>query len=153
MICKTVGPESAARPTRSIRRGSMLFEMAIAAAMLSVAMVMTVKVLGYAGQQRRSAEQRQRAMLEVANLMERITGDPFDQVTAERARRLSISPAAASSLTSAELTVDVADEPRGPAPGRSARRVAIRLRWKGRSGEWEAPVRLTTWIERGRPSS
>ena len=146
----TVSAGSAMASGRSTRRGSLLVEMTIAAAMLSVAMAMTVQVLGYAGQQRRSADQRQRALLEVANLMERITAGPFDEVTAERARRLAVTPAAASSLPGAELAVEVAEAPAGP--GRSARRVAVRLRWKGRSGEWEAPVRLTTWIERGRPS-
>ena len=146
----TVSPGPAMGSGRRPRRGSLLVEMTIAAAMLSVAMVMTVKVLGYAGQQRRSADQRQRAMLEVANVMERITAEPFDEVTAERARRLSITPAAAGSLPGAELAVEVKEE--RPGPDRSARRIAVRLRWKGRSGEWEAPVRLTTWIERGRPS-
>jgi hypothetical protein len=135
---------------RSIRRGSLLAEMTISAAMLAVVMVLTVKVLGFAGQQRRSAEQRQRAMVEVANLMERITAEPFDEVTPERARRLSIAPETAGSLPGAEVTVEVKGE--RPSPNRSAKRIAVRLRWKGRSGEWEAPARLTTWIERGRPS-
>ena len=80
--------------------------------------------------------------------MERITSEPFDEVTAERARRLSISPESAASLPGAELSVEVNEE--SPAAARSAKRIAIRLRWKGRSGEWEAPVRLTTWIERRR---
>jgi hypothetical protein len=128
----------------------LLPELAMAAVMLSIVMTLTVKVLGYAGQQRRSADQRQRAILEVANVMERITADPFGQITADRARRLTISPAAAGSLDGSELAVEVTEEQ--PGPGRSAKRIAIRLRWKGRSGEWEAPVRLTTWIERRRPS-
>ena len=58
-------------------------------------MGLTVKVLGFAGQQRRAAEQRQRAIVEVANAMERITAERFDAVTAERARKLAISPASA----------------------------------------------------------
>lgn len=136
---------------RPSRRGSMLAEMTIAAAMLSVAMVMTVKVLGYAGQHRRSAEQRQRAMLEASNILERLTADPFDEVNPERARGLRIAPASAGSLPGAELIVEVKEE--RPGADRAAKRIAVRLRWKGRSGEWEAPVRLTTWIEReGRPS-
>ncbi len=145
-----VSPGSAKGPGRPPRRGSLLLEMSIAAAMLSVAMAMTVKVLGYSGQQRRSAEQRQRALLEAGNLMERITAMPFDEVTAERVRRLSIARTVAESLPGAELAVEVKEE--RPGPDRSSRRVAVRLRWKGRSGEWEAPVRLTTWIERGRAS-
>lgn len=136
--------------SRSIRRGALLAEMTIAAAMLAVVMVLTVKVLGFAGQQRRSAEQRQRAMLEVANLMERITAEPFEEVTPERAHRLSIAPETARSLPGAEVAVEVTEE--RPGPNRSGKRIAVRLRWKGRSGEWEAPARLTTWIERGRSS-
>ena len=123
----------------------------MAGVMLAIAMTLTVQVLGHAGQQRRAAEHRQRAILEVANIMERITALPFDLVTAERARRLSISPTAAGTLPGAELSVEVAEEQ--PAPGRSSKRIAVRLRWRGRSGEWEAPVRLTTWVERRRPSS
>ena len=122
----------------------------MSAVMLAIVMTLTVKVLGFAGQQRRSADHRQRAVLEVANVMERITADPFDEITAERARRFSISPATAGSLSGSELAIDVTEEQ--PGPGRSAKRIAIRLRWKGRSGEWEAPVRLTTWIERRRPA-
>jgi hypothetical protein len=82
--------------------------------------------------------------------MERITAEPFDAVTAERARKDAISSASAGSLPGAELAVDMSEE--SPGPGRSAKRIAVRLRWKGRSGEWESPVRLVTWIERGRPS-
>jgi hypothetical protein len=152
-----VSPEPRIPKRRTVRRGSMLVEMAIAALMLSVAMAMTVKVLGYAGQQRRSVEQRQRALFEVANIMERIAADPFDEVTADRVRRLSISPAAAGSLPGAELTIEMKPEQPGAGTGagadRSTKRIAVRLRWKGRSGEWEAPVRLTTWLQRGRSSS
>jgi hypothetical protein len=150
MMRKTLPAEFGTRPTRAIRRGSLLPELAMAGAMLTIAMTLTVKVLGYAGLQRRSADQRQRAILEVANIMERITAEPFDDITAERARRLSISPGAAGSLPGAALAVEVAEEQ--PAPDRPAKRIAVRLRWRDRSGEWKAPVRLTTWIERRRPS-
>jgi hypothetical protein len=151
VIRKTLLSESRTRPIRSRRRGSLLPELAMSAVMLAIVMTLTVKVLGYAGQQQRSADHRQRAVLEVANVMERITASPFDEITAARARRVSISPAAAGSLSGSELAVDVTEEQ--PGPGRSAKRIAIRLRWKGRSGEWEAPVRLTTWIERRRPAT
>jgi hypothetical protein len=150
MMRKRVSATHGPRANRAIRRGSLLPEVAMAAVMLTIAMSLTVQMLGHAGQRRRSADQRQRAIVEVANAMERITGEPFDEVTPERARRLSISLESAGSLPGAELTVAVKEEP--SAPGRAAKRIAVRLRWKGRSGEWEAPVRLTTWIERRRTS-
>jgi hypothetical protein len=130
------------------RRGSLLAEVAMATVMLMIGMTLTVQVMGSAALQRRSAGQRQRAVQEVANAMERLTASPFEEVTAERARTISISPSAARSLPDAELTVDL--EESRPGAGRSAKRIAIRLRWRNRAGEWEAPVRLTTWIERRR---
>ena len=81
--------------------------------------------------------------------MERITAYPFDEVTPELARRITLSPSARQSLPDSELAVDVTASE--PAAGRSAKRIAIRLRWRGRDGEWVAPVRLTSWIERRRP--
>ena len=50
----------------------------MAAVLLMIAMTLTVKVMGYVGIERRATERRQRALLEVANLMERITAHPFD---------------------------------------------------------------------------
>jgi hypothetical protein len=81
-------------------------------------------------------------------VLERITAYPYDEITAERARALGLSPWAQQSLPRAELAVAVAEET--PGAGRAAKRLSVHLRWHGRSGEWEAPVRLTTWVERRR---
>jgi hypothetical protein len=136
-----------------LRRGSLLAEVAMATVMLMIAMTLTVKVLGYVGLQRRMADHRQRAVLEVANLMERLTAHPFEEITPELAHQAKLSPSALQALPGAELAVEVGERAPSPGPGRSARRVAIRLRWRGRSGDWESPVRLTTWIEQGRPAT
>jgi Tfp pilus assembly protein PilV len=140
-----------ARSNRPARRGSLLAEVTMAAVLLMIAMTLTVKVMGYAGIERRATERRQRALLEVANLMERITAYQFDEVTSGRAGRMTISDEARRSLPDPELVVDVAEKP--PGVGRRAKRIAISLRWRGRSGEWERPVRLTSWIERREEAS
>jgi hypothetical protein len=132
------------------RRGSLLAEVAMATVMVMIAMTLTVKVLGYVGSQRRVADHRQRAVQEAANVMERITAYPYDEITGQRARQLTLSPSAQQSLPHAELAVAVMDEQ--PGAGRAAKRISVRLRWHGRSGEWESPVRLTTWVERRRPA-
>jgi hypothetical protein len=126
------------------RRGSLLAEVAMATVMVMIAMTLTIKVLGYVGSQRRAAEHRQRAVQEAGNVLERITAYPYDEITAERARQMVLAPSAQPSLPGAELSVAVAEEQ--PGAGRSAKRIAVRLRWHGRSGEWE------TWVERRRPS-
>ena len=135
-----------ARSPRASRRGSLLVEVAMATVLLMIVMTLTVKVTGFVALERRASERRQRAMLEVANMMERITAYPFADVTSDLASRMTLSPAVRQSLPDSELAVDVADSQ--PGPGRSAKRIAITLRWRGRDGEWVAPVRLNSWIER-----
>ena len=136
------------RSNRSPRRGSLLVEVAMAAALLMVAMALTVQVLGFVAHDRRASERRQRALVEVANLMERITAYPFEEVTPGLAKSLALSRSARQTLPDSELAVDVAGSE--PGTGRSAKRIAIRLRWRGPDGEWVAPIRLTSWIERRR---
>jgi len=133
---------SSARPRR---RGSLLVEVAMATVLLMIAMTLMVKVLGWVAHERRSAERRQRALMEVANVMERITAYPFEEVTPDLARRITLSETARGLLPDSELALDVSDGT--PEAGRTTRRIAIRLRWRGSSGEWDAPVRLCTWIE------
>jgi len=136
---------------RRIRRGSLLAEVAMATVVLMIAMTLTVKVLGWVGLERRAAERRQRALMEVANVMERITAYPFEEVTPALASRITLSETARRLLPDSELVLDVSDG--ASAAGRTARRIAIRLRWRGSGGEWDAPIRLTSWIEQRRGSS
>ncbi len=129
------------------RRGSMLAEVGIATLVLMVVMGLMVKVLSTVARERRAAEHRQRGLFEVANLMERITAHPFDEVTPELARGMSLSESARSSLRDCELAIDVSAAEKAVTAGRRAKRVAIRLRWRGPAGQWQSPVRLTSWIE------
>ena len=88
----------------------------MATVMLMIAMTLTVKVLGWVALERRAAERRQRAVMEVANVMERITAYPFEEVTPDLARRITLSETARRSLPDSELAVDV--ERGAPAAGR-----------------------------------
>ena len=117
--------------------------------LLMIAMGITVKVLGWTGVERRSWDRRQWAAQEISNLMEKATSRPFEDVTSASLKGLEISPQARALLPGAELAAEVAEN--DPAGGPGSKRVAIRLRWHNRSGEWDAPVRLTSWIYRGRP--
>jgi hypothetical protein len=134
---------------RRARRGSLLAEVAMSGVMLMIAMALTVKVLGWVGVERRSWDRRQWAAQEISNLMEEATSRPFEDVTTASLKGLAISPQARALLSAAELATEVAENDTAGGPG--SKRVAIRLRWHNRSGEWDAPVRLTSWIYRGRP--
>jgi prepilin-type N-terminal cleavage/methylation domain-containing protein len=135
-------PTPNAAPSR--RQGFTLVELALTVGMLAIAMSVTVQLLGWIVAERRASERRQFAAQEAANVLERFAARPFDGVTPEAAHAVTLSEAARAVLPGAELSVLVDD--RGASP--NARRVAVLLRWRQRSGEWEAPIRLTTWIER-----
>jgi hypothetical protein len=137
-----------ARESRSVRRRAFTTcEVALAILLLAVAMTATVQVLGWVAAERRAVERRQWAIQEVGNLMERLTAEPSDKVNADSARKLSLSEEIHRKLPEPELTIDVDD--RGA--GRGEKRLAIRLRWRNRSGGWESPVRLCAWIARRSP--
>ena len=105
------------------RRGSLLVELALSAAMLMIAMGLTVKVLGWVGAQRRNWDRRQVAVQEAANLMERLTARPFASLTPESTRDLPLSARARQSLPKVELKVDVRENDK--AGGADSKRVAI----------------------------
>ncbi len=84
----TGGPPRAVRSRRRVlhRRGSLLAEVTMSTVLLVIIMGMTVKVLGWVALERRAAERREQAVVEVANLMERLAAHPYDEVTPELAR-------------------------------------------------------------------
>jgi hypothetical protein len=148
-----LGVELGSRPRASgalsrHRRGSLLAEVAMSCVVLMIGMALTVKLLGYVAVERREAVRRQHAIVEVDNLMEQLTGYPYGEVTPELARAVTLSESARQSLPDPELKLDISESPLEV--GRSAKRIAISLRWRDRAGEWQRPVRLTSWIERGR---
>ncbi len=156
MMASRCGHESgnralaAAVRTGKTRRGSLLAEVAMSAVMLMIAMALTVKVLGWVGAERRAWDRRQWAVQEAANVMERVTSQPFENVTTSAMQGLALSPEARRLLPAAQLKVDVrADDPAG---GPGSKRVAVQVRWHNSSGDWDAPARLVSWIHRGRPT-
>jgi Tfp pilus assembly protein PilV len=129
----------------SRRRGQSMIEVAVTALMLVIAMSMTLHVLTWVAAERRALDRRQFALQETANLMERLTARPWDELTSETAKRETLAEPARQALPGAELSVGV-DE----AKDHASKRVTIALRWRTRAGTWDAPVRLTAWTYRGR---
>jgi prepilin-type N-terminal cleavage/methylation domain-containing protein len=128
------------------RRGFTLIEVTITVVLLAAAMTAIVQVLGWVAAERRATERRQWAIEEAANLMERVTAAPFEAITAESARAVTLSASIKEKLPGPELTLNVG----GPEAVGEGKRVAIAIRWRGRGGTWEAPVRLAAWVYPGR---
>jgi hypothetical protein len=82
--------------------------------------------------------------------MERLADRPWDDLTSESARALTLSAAAQAVLRDGTLVVAVA-----PVPGLTpAKKLTILVRWGDSDGGKAAPVRLVAWVHRregGRP--
>jgi hypothetical protein len=124
------------------RAGVTLIELAATSLILVAVMGLVVSVVGWVGAENRWIERRRAAETEVANVMERITLLPWDHISTEEQRHLSISSAAARILPEPQLGVTVQD-----APGR-LKRICVELRWPDKSGRLVAPVRLVSWVAR-----
>lgn len=131
-----------------IRRGYTLLELMTAMIVLGTATATIVPVIGWAHAQRRAAESRQIAVLEAANVIERLSVRKWEDVTPESAAKIKLSPSAARSLRDPVLKVTVAPVKDDP----DAKRVALELRWKNREGDSLQPVRLTRFLYKGKPS-
>lgn len=132
------------RPIRGERRrGYALLETVGGAVVLIVAVGVTVRMLGWVAAERRSAERRQWATHEAANAMERLAGRPWETLTAESVGAESLSPSALEILPGGRLGVALKEDG-------ALKRLTVEVRWRGRSGADEAPVRLSAWVARGK---
>ena len=131
---------------RQRRRAFTMVEVTLSVLLLTVAMTATVQILGLVAIQRREVERRQWAIQEVANLMEHLSADSWERINADSARSFVLSDEIRRKLPEPELSIEV-DKTE---PDRGEKRLAIRLRWRNRGGEWAAPVRLTAWVSRPR---
>ena len=119
----------------------MMVEMVVAGAVVGALLVVCLQLLSAAVAQRRAADQRQCALVELGNVMEQIAARPWAELTTAALSQEKLSPSAERQLPGAELKIEVfasAGEP-------NAKRITAALRWRDRSGQLLAPATLTTW--------
>lgn len=123
------------------RRGSLLLETLVAGAILGTLLAVCVALLSAAAQHRLVAEQRQRAIVELGNLMERVAARPWAELTESALAAEKISPEAAEELPGAELKIELFADPKMP----DAKRITASLRWQDPSGQMRRPLAMTAW--------
>jgi type II secretory pathway pseudopilin PulG len=124
-----------------LRRGATLLEVVIAVGLLAAAMSLSLQVLTLVAAARRSYQRRLVATEEAANCLERLRLLPSSELNNELAGQMQLPAEALNQLPGGELQVRISDHAR-PVSGK---RIAVQVRWRHRSGEYEAPVRLTAW--------
>ena len=123
------------------RRGALLLELVVAGALLGTLMVISLQLLAATAEQRRVADQRQLALFEVENAMERLAARPWNELTPQAAAAGQLPPSVRDRLPGAEVKVEVTAPPAEPL----AKRIAVSLRWQDNAGQFVKPVRIVTW--------
>jgi type II secretory pathway pseudopilin PulG len=125
-----------------LRRAFTLLEVTIAAGMLAVLLTTSVQMLRALSIHQRASERRAVALEAVQAVADQVANIPWDQLTAESAKKVTIPKQLAGYLPGAKLTVSLDEEPTPTA----SRRVHIDVTWNGADGQPVAPVRLTSWV-------
>jgi Tfp pilus assembly protein PilE len=126
------------------RCGSMMVELLACGALLGVVLSTAIPTLRWAIHQRKFTDEREVAMLEVDNLMERVTALDWNELTTERAGEFRLSAAVAAQLPESRLAIAVEPD----ADDASAKIVRINLTWDDAALRPAPPVRLTAWVYR-----
>jgi hypothetical protein len=108
---------------------------------ISVAFVLLAQFLTLAAQQRRTSEQRRIALQEAANVLERISALPAEELTTDRLANWQPSAELARELPQAKLQISLAPEA-GPPRGQKVR---VEVAWPNAAGELNAPIGLTAY--------
>jgi len=124
-------------------RGMTLIELITAASLLAVLFVTAVPILGWAGTERQNSANRQWALQEAANLMERLGQYSWDSLTDDELARLTVSQDLQQRLHGVVLSVHL-DQPEEETL--QAKQVTVTVRWKDRSNTLVRPVTLTAWF-------
>lgn len=123
------------------RKGSMLLEVSLAVALLTVGLVAVAQLLAVAARQRHETRWRAVATREVANVIEQVMALPWDQTTAAQSSEVALHPAAKALLPDAALEVEVTDV----TDPRPAKRIQISLTYRSTADLPVAPIKLVAW--------
>ncbi len=120
-----------------------MMEIVAATALLSVIMVLLVPVISGVAEVREEAARHQLAVLEAANLMERIAAQRANgPLSRQQLDGLSLSTSFNERLTDPQLAVSLGETTGSP----PARELSIEISWENRHGERGVPVRVVTFL-------
>jgi hypothetical protein len=119
----------------------MILELVAASALLGTLLIVCLEMFSAVAAQRRAADQRNCALVELGNVMERLAARPWPELTTSALAGQRLSDWATGQLPGAELQTEVSTPPGEP----SVKRITVTLRWEDRSRRLVAPLRLTTW--------
>ena len=124
------------------RRGFTLIELFAACILLGVVFSVSIPLLTVVAHERRSAEQRQFALQHATNLLERATIKSWSELSVGNQELTAAPTDVQTLLPGLERRVEVKELSAAP----RSKQVEVSVRWKSRSGELVAPLRLSAWV-------
>ncbi len=126
----------------SNRGGFTLVELIVAGVLLAMTMTLSVQMLSSVAQQRRQARQRQIATAEAANLMERITAQPYASITQDALQSWKLPDELDRRLPNAELEITTEETTQPPA----GKRIHVTISWRNSKDAPAFTIGLTGWM-------
>jgi hypothetical protein len=119
----------------------MLLELLVASVLVGTLLAACVELLSAASACRRAADERNCALVELGNVMERVVARPWAELTTSALAGERLSAWADRQLPAARLAIEVAAGGAEP----DSKRITAALQWEDRHRQPVAPLRLTTW--------
>jgi len=137
----------ARRPQPRPRQGSMLIEVTASAAMLATLLVLINQAVVQLHRHTQLVDRHLLAQQTLENSLEDAIRIPWASLTSDTLAELDLPEIARKKLPQAVLSADVTEadisEEGDPV---LAKRVTLRLSWRGASGNPRPPLVLTTWV-------
>lgn len=124
------------------RRGSMLVEVTVSAALLATLLIIINQVIVQLHRQTKLVDRHLLAQQTLENSLEDAIRIPWSALTSDSLAKLELPEFAREKLTQAVLSGEVSEE-EDPV---LAKRVTLRLSWRGATGSLRRPLVLTTWV-------
>ena len=124
------------------RRGFTLIELIATCILLGVVFSVSIPLLTVVAHERRSVEQRQFALQHAANLLERATTKSWSDLPVGNQELADAPVDVQTLLPGLERQVEVAELPETL----RSKQVTVSIRWKSRTGQLVAPIRLSAWV-------
>jgi len=129
----------------SARRGFSLLEVIVAAVILAALMSVCLQLLGAMASQRRAIDGRQRAIHQAANIMQRVCGRPWSELTDENVRRMQQGEQSLRAMPAVRVEIRLAQSP----DELDAKQITVLIHWEDNPGRPARPIRLVAWRYRG----
>lgn len=137
LIPEKYEPEKEARPS-----GFTLTETICSLFLLGTMMVFVVTTFRLVDLQQSKTDLHEMALVEVTNIMERLTAEKWENLTPELAEKTGISSSSEKMLLEPTLKTTITEDENSP----GSRKIFVSLSYKTMSGQSGPPVQLTSWV-------